>query len=64
MTRQQLTNILERKIAMLNRLIDARIVAGIPYPDEAREHKMLLSQLRKIRAYSFFNRSLSFLHLF
>ncbi len=41
--------IIENRIAAINRVIDHKILRGLDYSDEARRHKMLRTQIRKVR---------------
>jgi len=63
MSKQQLASVLERRIKAVNRAIDSKILRGKAYVAESMEHRLLLSQMRRLRGPSFFSRSLSFLHL-
>lgn len=63
MSKQQIVSVVERKIAAVNKRIDAKILRGKPYAREAMEHRLLLSQRRRLRGPSFFTRSMSFMHL-
>lgn len=49
MSREQYLKIIEREIHNINKRIDAKIIQGMDYKREAREHKQLL---RKIRQHS------------
>lgn len=49
MSKNTLTKEIQREIARLNDTIDRKIVRGKSYRDEARRHKMLLSELQKLR---------------
>ena len=40
---------IKSEIASLNRAIDRKILRGLDYSDEARRHKMLRAQIRKVR---------------
>ena len=40
---------IKSEIASLNRTIDRKILRGLDYSDEARRHKMLRAQIRKVR---------------
>lgn len=63
MTKKQIAGVVQRKIADVNRKIDYKIMRGKSYAAEAMEHRLLLSQMRRLRGPSFFAKSLSFLHL-
>lgn len=45
MTHEEYLNQLEKKIRILNRVIDYKILAGKKYNAEAKEHKMLLQKI-------------------
>ncbi len=45
MTHEEYLNQLEKKIRILNRVIDYKILSGKKYSDEAREHKILLKKI-------------------
>lgn len=47
---------LEREIEALNWLIDDKIMHGVSYRHESRQHKELIKQARKMRHKSFFSR--------
>ncbi len=51
---------MERKIKELNRKIDQKILRGLPYQREARQHRMLLLKLKGSVNKSFFSPSFSF----
>lgn len=63
MSKQQIVSVVERKIAAVNKAIDAKILRGKPYTREAMEHRLLLSQRRRLKGPNFFSRSMTFLHL-
>ncbi|MDO8510269.1 MAG: hypothetical protein Q7S15_01455 [bacterium] len=65
MSKHQVEQLIENKIRLVNANIDRKIVEGRPYLAEARRHKFLLRELRRIkgRQRSFFQ-SLSFLGFF
>lgn len=63
MSKQQIVSVVERKIAAVNRAIDYKIMRGKSYAAEAMEHRLLLSQMRRLKGPGFFTRSLSFMHL-
>lgn len=51
---------LDRELNQLNRQIDAKIIHGLNYKEDAKRHKKLLAQLRQARrAPSFLSRSIS-----
>ncbi len=50
MSKYQLKKTIEREIKDLNWKIDMKIVRGLSYREEARRHKLLLMQLRRLSA--------------
>ena len=48
MSKYQIARELRREIKNLNRKIDLRIIHGLPYRDQARRHKLLVSQLKNL----------------
>lgn len=45
MTHEEYLSQLEKKIRILNRVIDYKILAGQKYANEAREHKIILRRI-------------------
>lgn len=45
MNKSHLEKILKKELYKLNDLIDAKVVMGLPYREEAREHKILTARL-------------------
>lgn len=48
MSKYQLKKTIQKEIKDINWRIDMKIVRGISYRDEARRHKLLLMQLRRL----------------
>ena len=66
MSKQEIVKSLKHEIKKINYLIDQKIIQGLPYYHEARRHKFLTSQLKRIAPprSSWFGRSLSFVTMF
>ncbi len=65
MNRYQYKFAIEKEIKKLNRTIDSKIVSGMRYRDDARRHKELLQQVRKMnQKKSIWPRAFQFLTLF
>jgi hypothetical protein len=64
MTHQQYQQYIEREISSLNMLIDEKILHGLSYRSEARRHRELIRQARKMRRQPLMLRMLSFISLF
>ncbi|MFA6459039.1 MAG: hypothetical protein WCV79_01410 [Candidatus Paceibacterota bacterium] len=66
MSRYQTIKEIRQEIDRLNQEIDLRIIRGISYAKEARRHKFLMSQLRRLRpsTLAWLSRSLSFASMF
>jgi hypothetical protein len=47
MTKEQYLKIIEREIHNINKKIDVKIIQGLDYTREAREHKQLLHKIRQ-----------------
>lgn len=47
MTKEQYLKIIEREIHNINKRIDMKILQGVDYTREAREHKQLLHKIRQ-----------------
>lgn len=56
MSQAQYLKMLEREIQKINNKIDMKILQGVSYAKEAREHKLLLKKVRFHTRRSFFNR--------
>jgi len=65
MSKHQIVKELRREISKINRIIDLAIIRGVPYREEARRHKFLVSQLARLqpRRQSVFN-LFQFAHMF
>lgn len=55
---------LEHEIDQLNWVIDEKITRGVSYRAEARRHRELIRQARKMRRRPMISRMLSFVSLF
>ena len=64
MSKHQIVRELHREIARLNRIIDLAIIRGLPYREEARRHKFLTAQLRRLQPRRSVFSMLSFSHMF
>jgi len=64
MTREQYLKIIERELHNLNKKIDVKILQGIDYAKEAREHKQLLHKVRQHSRRGFLGKFLNSLNRF
>ena len=66
MSKPQIIRSVRREIRKLNRIIDYKIIQGLPYRIESRRHKLLVLQLNRLLPpqRSLFGRTLSFATLF
>lgn len=48
MSKHQIAKSLRKEIAKINRVIDMKIIQGLPYYNESRRHKFLTSQLKHL----------------
>jgi hypothetical protein len=64
MTREQYLKIIERELHNLNKKIDVKILQGIDYAKEAREHKQLLHKIRQHSRRGFLGKFLNSLNRF
>ena len=64
MTHQQYRQRIEHEIDSLNVVIDEKILRGLSYRFEARRHRDLIRQMRKIRRRPVLSRMLSFVSIF
>jgi hypothetical protein len=66
MSKYEIIRSLKQEIRKVNRIIDHKIIQGLPYHHESRRHKFLISQLNRLtpRGHSWFGRSLHFAGLF
>ncbi len=46
MSQAQYVKMLEREIQRINKIIDFKIIHGVDYSKEARDHKLLLRKVR------------------
>lgn len=60
MTKSQLKHELKSEIAKVNKVIDQKILRGLPYSREARYHKILTSRLNIIKDSSWLARSMKY----
>lgn len=58
MKHQEYLKIIERELQRINKVIDYKIIHGIEYSQEARDHKLLLKKIRQNTRTPFFNRLL------
>lgn len=49
MSKETYLTIVQKKLERINTSIDFKILNGLNYQEEARRHKMLLDQVRKLR---------------
>jgi hypothetical protein len=62
MTKHQTIKLIRSELNGLNRLIDVKIIKGVPYKDESRRHKLLLRKLKYVaHNRSLFGQSMGFL---
>ncbi len=64
MNREQYIKIVEREIHNINKKIDIKILQGVDYRKEAREHKQLLHKIRQHKRKGFLGNLLNFLNRF
>lgn len=64
MTREQYIKIIERELHNINKKIDVKILQGMDYAREAREHKQLLHKIRQHKRKGFLGRFLNGLNKF
>ena len=64
MSREQYLKIVEREIHNINKKIDIKILQGMDYSREAREHKQLLHKIRQHSIRGLFGNLLNFLNRF
>ena len=64
MTREQYIKIIERELHNINKRIDVKILQGMDYAREAREHKQLLHKIRQHSRKRFLGRLLNGLNKF
>ncbi len=56
MNKEQYIKIIERELHSINKRIDMKILQGVEYRKEARDHKILQKKMRQHSQQSFFNR--------
>ncbi len=56
MNREQYVKIIERELQSINKRIDMKILQGVEYRKEARDHKILQRKMRLHSRQSFFDR--------
>jgi hypothetical protein len=49
MNKTHLEKILRKELSKLNDMIDAKVVMGLPYTREAREHRILLARIINLK---------------
>ncbi len=66
MSKRELIKSLRTEIKRLNRVIDRKIILGLPYGDDSRRHKFLVLQLKRLTpaVSGWFGRSMSFVTMF
>jgi len=64
MSKKQYLSIIEQEIHNINKKIDIKILQGMDYAREAREHKQLLHKIRQHKRKGIFGRFLNSLNKF
>ncbi|NVN97416.1 hypothetical protein HXX01_04295 [Candidatus Nomurabacteria bacterium] len=64
MSKKQYLSIIEQEIHNINKKIDMKILQGMDYAREAREHKQLLHKIRQHKRKGFLGRLLNSLNRF
>ena len=64
MSRTQYLKLIEVEIQRLNKRIDFKIIQGLNYTKEAREHKLLIRKYRQNKGGGIFRKMLPFLFQF
>ena len=64
MSRQEYLKLLEKELQRVNKIIDYKILHGLEYRNEARDHKMLLRKVRQNNHRSFLNKMFPTLSFF
>jgi hypothetical protein len=59
MNREQYIKIIERELQALNKRIDMKILQGVEYKREARDHKILQKKMMQHSRKGFFNKFLT-----
>jgi hypothetical protein len=52
MSKYQLEKQMRENLVSLNKIIDRKILLGLSYQKEAREHKLLLSKIARMKRHS------------
>ncbi|MFA6432297.1 MAG: hypothetical protein WCV82_00555 [Candidatus Paceibacterota bacterium] len=66
MSKYEIARSLRKEIRRINRVIDMKIIQGLPYYNESRRHRFLTSQLKHLvpERLGWFSRPMSFASLF
>ena len=64
MSKHQIAKSLKKEISKINRVIDMKIIQGLPYYQESRRHKFLTSQLKHLIPNNTWFNTMSFSSLF
>ncbi len=66
MSKHQIIRSLRQEIKKINYTIDRKIINGMPYSQDARRHKFLVSQLSRLAPprMNWFSRAMSFASVF
>lgn len=56
MSQSQYTKMLERELNKINQVIDLKIIQGVDYGKEARNHKLILRKIRYNTRKSFWDK--------
>jgi hypothetical protein len=64
MSKKEVIKDLKVEIKRLNRVIDEKIVRGVPYTVESHKHRLLRAQLSLIKRKSFLARSMRLVTMF
>jgi len=64
MSKSEVIKNLKAEIKQMNRVIDERIMRGLPYTSYARKHKLLRARLALIKQRSFLARSMRYVTAF
>ncbi len=63
MNRQKIEKVLLKELKALNDIIDRKILRGLSYSVESRQHKFILAKLSRVRGaadYGWFSRTFTF----
>jgi hypothetical protein len=58
MSKYHIKNTLKSELGKVNKVIDKKILRGLPYTKEARYHKLLLARLSLLQKSNFLARSM------